>query len=195
MKLPDDLLALATTNAAAANRMLANELAKLFRQAPSPWVRVCLAAGIDPTGAVYLHLTKDDYRALRSFRDVGKPFTHWLFVVADRVARGEWLAQRPLPGDELDPSLPGADPAPDAGLDPQRVREIVHQALERAPDDCRQLLERRYLHGEAVLAIARDYQRDNKKLSNRILYCLRGLRIACERNGLDLRRFLEDWSR
>jgi RNA polymerase sigma-70 factor, ECF subfamily len=79
------------------------------------------------------------WAGISSFRDVGRPFGAWLFGIARHVIADEFRARSR--------SFPVAD-APDRGAEPMTAELLsLRDAIDRLPDDQRQVVELRYLAG------------------------------------------------
>jgi len=105
-------------------------------QAVARQVRLRLgSADEDVVAEVFLRA----WRGLASYRDLGRAFGAWLHGIAHHVIVDELRSRaRTTPVAEL----------PDKGIDPMTTELLsLRQALDRLPDDQRQVIELKYLVG------------------------------------------------
>jgi RNA polymerase sigma-70 factor (ECF subfamily) len=131
---------------------------------------------------VFLSVIKN----LDSFRG-GSQFQTWLFRIAANKARDyrqhqlaakrgggqttvSLQAEDPETGLTLDP--PGTAPAPDAVLLGCEQASLVHQALDRLGDPCREIIQLRYFGELSYEEISRALELNLKTVSSRLSKCL-----------------------
>jgi RNA polymerase sigma-70 factor, ECF subfamily len=125
-------------------------------------------------------------KSLNSFKE-GCQFQTWLFRVAVNKTR-DFRARRhaakrgsgqsplslnapePETGLVLDP--PGTTPAPDAQLLAAEQAALVHQALERLGEPCREIIELRYFGDLSYEEISQSLALNPKTVSSRLSKCL-----------------------
>lgn len=125
-------------------------------------------------------------RNLHSFQG-GSQFQTWLFRIAANKARDyrerqaaakrgggqapvSLQAEDPATGLSIDPPSPA--PGPEALLLAQERFGLVHQALERLSDPCREVIELRYFADLSYEEISRSLQLNAKTVSSRLSKCL-----------------------
>ncbi len=153
-------------------------------------------------GRILLHLCDEGFRRLRSYRDRGVPFAHWLLCIARNMAR-DLLAKShrergrsvALPGQVKDEELStgngphgGAASSPEEEAFFNRAVEKVIDVISRMDRKCRILLL-----GSAHELSPKDLARLlgwpegwNAKVSDDRRYCRNKLRDLVRQEGLDL---------
>ncbi|HVV71397.1 MAG TPA: RNA polymerase sigma factor, partial [Verrucomicrobiae bacterium] len=130
-------------------------------------------------------------RSLGSFKG-GSRLQTWLFRIAANKARDfrerQQAAKRgggqspislqaddPETGLSLDPPSPG--PGPDAVLVRQEQMGLVHEALERLGEPCREIIELRYFGDLSYEEIGKALELNLKTVSSRLSKCLDRLEL------------------
>jgi RNA polymerase sigma factor (sigma-70 family) len=131
------------------------------------------------------HCVKDNYRILRQYRDVGKPFKAWLYLVASHKAI-DYIRDQQRQGSEAvefddtvqlseaeDPPSSDLD-LPDKQLETKELMEAFRIAAAKLSLKCRALLEM-WIDGftpkEMVLVLKLEKEK-NKEVSDGLRYCL-----------------------
>ena len=79
------------------------------------------------------------WAGISSYRDVGRPFGAWLFGIARHVIADEFRARSR--------TFPVAEP-PERAVEPMTAELLaLREAIDRLPEDQRQVIELRYLAG------------------------------------------------
>jgi RNA polymerase sigma-70 factor, ECF subfamily len=79
------------------------------------------------------------WAGISSYRDLGRPFGAWLFGIARHVIADEFRARSR--------TIPVADP-PERAVEPMTAELLeLREAIDRLPEDQRQVIELRYLAG------------------------------------------------
>lgn len=134
-------------------------------------------------------------RNLDSFHG-GSQFQTWLFRIAANKARdyrqrqqaakrggGQTVvslqAEDPESGLTLDP--PGATPAPDMVLMKAEQAGLVHQALDRLSEPCREIIDLRYFGDLSYEEISRALALNPKTVSSRLSKCLDQLEAVLQK--------------
>lgn len=125
-------------------------------------------------------------RNLDSFQG-GSQFQTWVFRIAANKAKDyrekrraakrgggqvplSLQAEDPETGLSLDP--PSASPGPDATLLGAEQAQLLHQALERLEDPCREIVELRYFGDLSYEELSRELGLNIKTVSSRLSKCL-----------------------
>lgn len=148
----------------------------------------------DAISEVILHCLKDDMRVLRQYEDRGRPFAHWLLVVAqfrvlDLLRRPRPEAAAPSPA--LEPWTSGRGSVieiyPDDRALLRRNLELVIRII-RQMDLRDQILLLASAEGypprELALLLGRP-RSEAKRLSDEVRYCRARLKAALKKLGVD----------
>jgi DNA-directed RNA polymerase specialized sigma24 family protein len=146
----------------------------------------------DLVSAVVLHCCRDEFRVLRRYRDVGRPFAAWLFLVARNKALDEIKRRRGRVFGEGEAearahSRVAVDPPADEVAGHRQTLEIALRCIEEMGDNCRLLLlgaaEGLSPRGlTAFLGWPPDW---NKKASDALRECRRQLRARLKSRGVE----------
>ncbi len=126
---------------------------------------------------------KGRFRKLKQYRDRGRPFAGWLYVVAHNFAL-DWLAR-------LDQPMENTNFAETAGVSGNGLAHLVQnvqQAISTLSEKCRLLLKlaaEEYTPKEMTLAMGWP-EDQNAKASNDLRYCRRKLRQILADSGVDI---------
>ncbi len=163
---------------------------ELFDQHYAPALRFIYQLGHDFTPEDAEEICQDAFlsviRNLGSFHGESR-FQTWLFRIAGNKARDyherqmaakrgggqkpvSLQAEDPETGLTLDP--PTAAPAPDLALLNSEQQGLVHQALRRLGEPCREIIELRYFGDLAYEEISRSLGLNAKTVSSRLSKCL-----------------------
>ncbi|MFH1314761.1 MAG: sigma-70 family RNA polymerase sigma factor [Candidatus Eisenbacteria bacterium] len=147
---------------------------------------------------VVFHCVRDDFRVLRRYVDMGKPFVAWLYTIAHHKCL-DYLRSHDIKvqvvsihenpeGKGLENVL--ADPAngPDKRSEDADLVAIVKKAMGQLGERCRLLLEMaadEFMPKEmaAVLGLSPD---QNKKISDDLRYCRKRLKQLLSEAGFDM---------
>jgi RNA polymerase sigma factor (sigma-70 family) len=111
------------------------------------------------------------------FRGASKPST-WIFAIAYRKAqkaRARW--PEPVEAPEAD-NRPSEDPAPDAELHHERLREALARAMDQLSADHRAVVDLTYFHGLGYREIAEIVDCPVDTVKTRMFHARRRLRQA-----------------
>jgi RNA polymerase sigma-70 factor (ECF subfamily) len=134
-------------------------------------------------------------RNLQSFKG-GSQLRTWLFRIAANKARDHREkmratkrgggtstlsldAEHPDTGLTIDP--PTAEPSPDRRLDAHEQGQMLHQALERLGEPCREIIELRYFGDLSYDEISATLELNPKTVSSRLSKCLDKLEAIARR--------------
>lgn len=145
---------------------------------------------------VVQHCITDDFKVLRQYEPIGRPFAVWLYMVFANKALdllrsrkynpqiGQSVDEKGEPIEQIDRSrLPGNRPSTQSGQDSVR---IVSELLSQLDEECRVLLRfaaEEYRPREISLVMGQGSQ-DAKRLSDRLGYCRRKLLKMLQGIGL-----------
>jgi len=152
---------------------------------------------------IIFHCIKDDFRVLRRYEDIGRPFSAWLYVIAHNKAvdfiekRNRRWSIEIQPEEDTDVSASQREPVapfgnPDGNGDLDELVEKVEELIRQLGEECRQLLE---LAGQGLkpkeiaklLGLPED---QNKKVSDHLRYCRDKLKKLLAEEGYDLAAYL-----
>jgi len=142
---------------------------------------------------IVVHCIRDNFRVLRQYEDVGRPFAAWFYFVANNKIRDyldksgrtpETISSNnsdPAPSDE-------AKPNPETDHENRELLQSVNAAIAELDDYCQVLLR---LAGEeykpremtGILGWAKEKA---KKISNDLGYCRRKLANLLFERGIDI---------
>lgn len=124
-----------------------------------------------------------DFRRLRKYRDIGKPFAAWLTILLVNQTL-DWLRSR-----KPFPEILEAKRAEEKDLPeplPATIRTCIHRCLSRMGAKCQLYLaclaDGMRPREIAVLVLLPE---DNKRIADDLRYCLRKLRMMLIEEGLD----------
>lgn len=138
----------------------------------------------DRIANLVLSCCQDDFRKLRQYRNVGKPFAAWLTVVLARQVSDWRRAHRPW--DELPDSLPHPGSGPDRMLSP-RVVECLHRCLALLSKKCQNYLAclADGMRPREIVLLYHLPKEDNARVSDDLRHCARRLREMLLQEGID----------
>ncbi len=156
---------------------------------------------------VILHCWQDDQRVLRTYRDRGVPFGHWLLMVTRckaldylRARNRNQARHQPIAG--LGPPQHGAAPLAcealaDVRLIMQQNLELVHRCIQKLGPSCQILLLGSTLglkprEMTSLLGWGPDM---GKKVSDSLRHCRGRLKDELRREGVDWRELVRDGAR
>jgi len=166
--------------------------------------KVCFSLSVeerkDCLPEIFLHCVKDDYRVLRTYRNMGRPFSHYLYEVVRNIGRDKWRQKsrahavriNDCPADgRLRALLERKNFSQHEHLAWKELAEVVSEEFHRLDKRCRLLLncsadESTIREIVFTLALPRD---QNKKVSDDLRYCREKLRRLIEARGYDLESF------
>jgi RNA polymerase sigma factor (sigma-70 family) len=155
------------------------------------------AAAHDAIQEIILHCVEDDFRVLRKYRDRGRPFSAWFYMLAHNksldILRKKNREDSILsgPADSTDSGSGHIRPNPDISPE-QRTRlrsaiDIVRKCMSMLGEYCRLLLQLaadEYTPREMVLVLG--LPRDKaKKISDDLRECRKRLRRLTVEQGID----------
>jgi DNA-directed RNA polymerase specialized sigma24 family protein len=143
----------------------------------------------DLLSTVVMHCCRDDFRVLRRYRDVGRPFAAWLLLVARNKALDATKRRRPEPmRDERDAHtrLCAVDPPADDVVASREALEITRRCIDGLSENCRLLLlgAADGLSGRGLALFLGWPPEWNKKASDALRECRRQLRAHLQARGV-----------
>lgn len=159
---------------------------KLFESRPPAIMRkLDPAERQDRIADLVLSCCRDDFRKIRSYRDVGKPFSAWLGIVLCRQVLDWMRTQRPVI--ELRDAIGAIEPAPQPGIS-DRVLGCLNRCLGQMTEKCRLYLAcfAEGMKPKEVALLLRLPPGDNKRVSDDLRHCLNRLRAMLVSEGIDL---------
>jgi len=157
---------------------------KLFEARPPAILRkLDLSEREDRIADLVLSCYRDDFRRLRTYRNVGKPFAAWLTTVLVRQVL-TWVRSQ-KPANELTDSI-GAEEATPLGLS-GRVTESLRRCLGRMTEKCQLYLAclADGMKPREIAVLLRLPEGDNKRISDDLRHCLRRLREMLLAEGVN----------
>lgn len=156
---------------------------KLFQvRPPSALSRLVSSDREDQIADLVLGCCQNDFRKLRKYRDVGKPFAAWLSTVLVHQVL-DWHKKR-RPTDELTDGayLKDEHPFP---VSP-KLSECLHQCLTRMSEKCQAYLSfgAHGLKPSEIVVLLHLPEGDNKRVSDDLRHCLRRLREELLKAGM-----------
>jgi len=151
---------------------------------PSVLRRLPLVDRQDRVADLVLSCCQDNFRKLRSYRNVGKPFAAWLATVITHQVL-DWLkSQRPL--DELTDLVAAPHADPPAMLS-ARVTESLHKCLGCMSEKCRIYLACTAdgMKPRDIALLLRLPEHENKRVSDDLRHCMKRLRALLIAQGVD----------
>ncbi len=137
----------------------------------------------DRIAELVLSCSRDEFRKLRRYQNVGKPFAAWLTTVLDRQVR-DWL-RRQRPVDDLTENLNAWDAASSPEL-PNRVIECLNRCMDRMSPKCRLYLVcfADGMKPKEIALLLKLPEGDNKRVSDDLRHCIRRLRDLLTEAGV-----------
>lgn len=157
---------------------------KLFLvRPPAVLRRLELADREDRIADVVLSCCKDDFRKLRKYQDVGKPFAAWLSTVLVRQVL-DWLKSK-RPTDELTDAMGATEDDPSVGLS-DGITDCLRRCLGRMSDKCQKYLSftAEGMKPREIALLLRLPEGDNKRVSDDLRHCMKKLREALLDEGV-----------
>jgi len=145
----------------------------------------------DRISDLVLSCCSDNFRKLRKYRDVGKPFAAWLTTVLVRQVL-DWLrTQRHT--EELTDEVGAAEDDPPPNLS-DRVVASLHRCLGRMTEKCRLYLACAGdgMKPQEIVLLLRLPDGENKRVSDALRHCMRRLREMLLAEGLDPEEMAND---
>jgi DNA-directed RNA polymerase specialized sigma24 family protein len=157
---------------------------KLFQtRPPSIFGRLDVADREDRISDLVLACYRDDFRKLRSYRNLGMPFAAWLSTVLVRQIL-DWIRTH-RPTDELTDLMGAAhDNPPVLG---RLVEERLSRCMDRMSDKCRLYLVcvAEGMKPREITVLLRLPAGENKRVSDDLRHCLRRLRELLIAEGIN----------
>lgn len=138
----------------------------------------------DRIADLVLSCCRDDFRKLRQYKRMGKPFAAWLTVVlAHQVS--DWI-RKERPWEEIPESLPHPGRSPDRILSPHVV-ECLHRCLAQLSKKCQRYLAclADGMRPREIVLLYQLPKEDNARVSDDLRYCASQLRELLLREGID----------
>jgi RNA polymerase sigma factor (sigma-70 family) len=137
----------------------------------------------DRISDLVLSCCQNDFRKLRKYHNVGRPFAAWLMVVLDRQVR-DWLRSR-RPTNELDENLATPSEPPSIGLSARIVR-CLNQNLARMSEKCRLYLAclADGMKPREIALLLQMPEGGNKRVSDDLRQCMHRLREMLIADGV-----------
>jgi DNA-directed RNA polymerase specialized sigma24 family protein len=146
---------------------------------PSILLRLDPADREERVSELVLKCYDQDFRKLRTYKDMGRPFAAWLNTVLDRQVRDWYRAEKPM---EDVPDIP--EPQQDGSLVlTARARAIVRGCIDRMTDKCKLYLGC-VADGLKPRETAALLLGDSKQISDDTRHCLRKLREMLLAEGI-----------
>lgn len=129
-------------------------------------------AAADLTGDVFLKMVE----ALPHYRSNGAPFRAWLYQIARNLAIDHYRRGKSHPQENLSEQHQASAQSPEEAVQSQNQVRDLYLALQRLPEDQRDVLVMRFLNGLPLAEVARILHRSEdaiKGLQRRGLMALR----------------------
>jgi RNA polymerase sigma factor (sigma-70 family) len=146
---------------------------------------------------IYLHCINHNFRVLRQYKNTGKPFAAWLYVVAHNYCIDHLRAEEQTPDTvsidqtrdygELIEILPDQGPNPNQRIEWADLLAIVRKLMSKLDEYCQLLLQMAADEDtiKEMLTTLRLTPDQNKKISDDLRYCRKKLKKKLAENGID----------
>lgn len=128
---------------------------------------------------------KDDFRLLRRYKDEGKPFAAWFWVVLKRRALDRLKIMKRRDYEPITESMIDGNPIPTAEAEGRVALEVVRATIKTLSPRCQVLLfaTAEGYKPKELLGLESLPYKDNKKLADHLKNCRRSLVRALEKQG------------
>ena len=170
-------------------RKLEDFLARLAQAAPPPRLRRVPARDReDRVQDIFLCCVKNDFRKLRRYVDIGRPFANYLWAIIENFLKD---LRRPPAIVPLVVDPPVRTGSVDMAVEAKRILERVNVRFRQLRPLCQALIRAAAdgLKPRDIVVIAGLREDQNKEVSDRVRACQKSLRRLLERDGIDLDRF------
>jgi RNA polymerase sigma factor (sigma-70 family) len=142
---------------------------------------------------IVVHCIRDDFRVLRQYKDMGRPFAAWFYFVANNKIRDFWdkEKQRSDTGGSgvIEPELADTSHSnPGSDTQNRQLLDKVNQCIRELDDHCQVLLRlaaEEYKPREIVRVLG--WAKDKaKKISNDLAYCRKKLMDLLSVRGIEV---------
>jgi hypothetical protein len=151
-----------------------------FRELPEEVRRDFIAGIVADCG-------KNDFKALRTYRNQGAPFSAWVATLARNRARS-YFRRQAVAARHPDVGHPGPAPRPDDVAAARELLDAVHRAIRRLGNRC-QILLRAAAEGHRpadIVLLLQEQGLTGKQVSDALRGCRERLRAILRKGGTEL---------